>query len=267
MKYYWVRVFDYNLEMHEYDQGTLLDEFYLKGEELTREEAKEQVKQKYNGDTSENIKFAKPRKKDGLYAIVMDSNKFFYDRFYLEIDTYCFCCHKHIKGKVSDFPKMNLDNNSFETDLESDKTAYFCEYDCKHKMINNMRYEGEFQEKEAISNEVFGYIYHMYNKSENKHYVGQTRFLPFFRWQEHIKAGGKGNITDISFDVITEIKRISYVDEENQKYLNNIEAWWIQKYIQEGFEVFNVTIPKLTIEDYQKKFDEMVSQKRQLELI
>lgn len=263
MNYYWIRIYDFDFERDNYDKGIMLDEFYIKGENLTREETKEKVKEKYINE----IKFAKPRKKNGMYAIVMDSDKFFYDRFYLEIDTYCFCCHKEIKGKASEFPKESLKKDSYEIDLESSETVYYCSYDCKNKLHNNLRYEGEFQEKEAISSEIVGYIYHMYNRVENKHYIGQTKFLPFFRWQEHIKAGEKGNITDITFDVITEVKKKR--GEDGQELLNNIEAWWIQKYISEGYEVFNISVPKLSIEYYKKNFEEMINNNnnKQLELI
>ena len=43
-------------------------------------------------------------------------------------------------------------------------------------------------------------------------------------------------------------------------YLNNIEAWWIQKYIHDyGREnVMNITTPKITMEDLIKEFDMQV---------
>lgn len=270
MNYFWVRVFDY---VHERDsnyenelsfgKGVMLDEFYLQGEELDRESAKEEVKARYIGESAKNISFAKPRKKDGIYAIVMDSSKFFYDRFYLEIDTYCFWheCHKQIKGKMVDFPRIP----------NGDDYHYFCSYDCKsnyYRAINPLS-EGEFQEKEAGgSGDIFGYIYLIYNRIENVYYVGQTRYMPFFRWQEHIKAGGKGDIKDLSFCVLTEVSRNNSIsNNQNQRYLNNIEAWWIAKYQEEGFKVMNVTNPKITVEYLKNCFDEMVKKNEQMSLI
>lgn len=270
MNYFWVRVYDYKYEQDAHEKGTLLDEFYLKDIE-NKAEAKKIVKEKYIGNSSKNLAFAKPRKKDGMYALIMDSNKFFYDRFYLEIDTYCFYCHKKIKGKASEFPKINMSKDYFsDLDLEDTKnTAYFCSYDCKHNLNTNLRYEGEFQEKEAGNNgDIFGYIYLMYNRIENKYYIGQTRYMPFFRWQEHMKDGIKGDITDITFSVITSVKRNKTLDDtSNQKNLNNIEAWWISKYKEEGHEVFNISNPKLTIDDYKKKFNEMIAKEQQLSII
>lgn len=267
--YFWIRVFDYNYERDMYDKGVLLDEYYLKDIER-REDAKTDVKKKYCGETSQKLLFAKPRKKDGIYAIVMDSEKFFYDRFYVEIDTYCFCCHKKIKGKASEFPRQSIEGNYYHVDLEdTENTAYFCSHECKYTLNNNLRYEGEFQSKEAGENgDIFGYIYCMYNRVEDKYYVGQTRYLPFFRWQEHIKDGAKGKITDISFSVIAEIRKNRELNErKNQEHLNNIEAWWIAKYKEEGKEVFNIANPRLTLEYYKNKFDEMISKESQLRII
>ncbi|WP_315074454.1 GIY-YIG nuclease family protein [uncultured Clostridium sp.] len=268
--YFWVRIYDYNCERDISEKGIKLDEFYIK-EVDSRDAAKTFIKDKYFGEASINLLFAKPKMKNGVYAILMESNKFFYDRFYLEIDTYCFFCHKKIHGKACEFPKMNLSSNfSEDIDLEdTSKTAYFCSSDCKFQLNNTLRYEGEFQEKEVGNmGETFGYIYLIYNRAENKYYIGQTRYLPFFRWQEHIKDGGKGSITDISFSVITEVKRNKNIDElSNQEYLNNVEAWWIAKYEEEGFDVFNISNPRLTISDYIKKYENMISKEHQLSLV
>ena len=104
MNYYWVRIFDYkkddelkaNTDEFVWGsfKGTMLDEYYLCGEDMTREQAKEEVK-----DKSGVKKFAKPRKGDGIYAIIMDSTKYYYERFTVEVDTKCFCCLKPVVGK------------------------------------------------------------------------------------------------------------------------------------------------------------------------
>lgn len=87
MNYYWVRIFDYkkgeylkeytDIEDWNNRKGTLLDEYYLCGEKMTREDAKSEVAQ-WSGVE----KFAKPRKNDGVYALVMESNQYFYKLSY-----------------------------------------------------------------------------------------------------------------------------------------------------------------------------------------
>lgn len=78
--------------------------------------------------------------------------------------------------------------------------------------------------------------------------------MPFFRWQEHAKQHIKGDITDLTFEVVTEVR------VKSQEYLNNIEAWWIRKFIDEhGKEnVMNISVPKIAIEDLQREYAKVV---------
>lgn len=255
MNYFWVRIFDYKTdnELKEYTdvdvwkarRGTLLDEYYLCGEDMSRDEAKDEVKKK-----SSISRFAKPRKCSGIYALVMESNQFFYERFNVDVDTICFNCHKPIKGKQKDFPYITADNG---------EKYYFCSYDCRAKTSSkiNPYYEGEFQSREGYESNggVYGYIYHIYNRKTNMHYIGQTVYMPFFRWQEHVKSGLKGDITELAFETVTEVR------VKSQEYLNNIEAWWIRKFIEEYGKdhVMNITVPKITLEDLAKEYSKIVA--------
>lgn len=186
----------------------------------------------------------------------MDSNQFFYERFNIEVDTICFNCHKSIKGKQKDFPYITADGG---------KKYYFCSYGCRAETSSkiNPYYEGEFQTREGYESNggVYGYIYHIYNRKNNMHYIGQTVYMPFFRWQEHVKSGLKGNITDLVFETITEVR------VKSQEYLNNIEAWWIRKYIDEygRNHVMNITVPKITLEDLAVEYSKIVSGQLSLE--
>jgi hypothetical protein len=232
----------------------------LCGETLSREECKQQVRERSNVNM-----FAKPKKgKSGIYAIVMDSDRFFYDRYTVEIDTYCFNCHKPIKGHAKDFPKFDpvYYDERFDTEAENqieyntDEKFHFCSYTCKQETTSRLRGdEGEWQVREGYNKTgAFGYIYHIYNRTENKHYIGQTKYMPFFRWQEHVKAQQKGDICDLVFETITK------VPVKSQEYLNNIEAWWIQKYI-DGYgkeNVMNLTNPKITVSHLVEQYNNMI---------
>lgn len=254
LNYFWVRIFDYRKENEDkfYEEndtwekykGVLLDEYYLCGEDMERKQAKILVTKR-----SSVKKFAKPRKNNGIYALVMDSNKFFYDRFNIEIDTICFNCHKPIKGKLKDFPNMEQNGERY----------HFCSWDCKREVlqkVNPYNSEGEWQKRDGYEESgVYGYIYHIYNRKTNKHYVGQTVYMPFFRWQEHAKQHIKGDLVDLVFETITEVR------VKSQKYLNDIEAWWIRKFISEyGREnVMNITVPKIAMEDLVCEYQRIVS--------
>lgn len=255
MNYFWIRIFDYksddelkeyaDIDVWEARRGTLLDEYYLCGEGMTRDEVKKTVTVRSSVE-----RFAKPRNGSGIYALIMDSNQFFYERFMVDVDTLCFNCHKPIRGKIKDFQSMTADNG--------DK-YYFCSYDCRRVVQNkiNPYSEGEFQEREGYESNggVYGYIYHIYNRSTNMHYIGQTVYMPFFRWQEHAKSGLKGDITDLVFESIAEVR------VKSQDYLNSIEAWWIRKFIEEYGKdrVMNITVPKITIEELATEYSKMIA--------
>lgn len=256
MKYYWIRIFDYktdeelkaftDIDVWEARQGLLLDEYYVCGEDMTRESAKKIVIERNKVE-----RFAKPRKGSGIYALILDSNEFFYERFMVDVDTFCFHCHKPIKGKVKDFPRISAPNG--------DK-YYCCSYNCcrtVHEQINPYC-EGEFQNRESYTTNggVYGYIYHIYNRDTDMHYIGQTVYMPFFRWQEHAKSGLKGNITDLVFETIAEVR------VKSQEYLNSAEAWWIQKFIHDygKDKVMNIVIPKITIEELIEQFNKVYGQ-------
>lgn len=272
--FYWVRVYDYDYSRDGSEKGSLLDEFYLTEMQGGRDEAKQLVIDRYCTNTSNELKFAKPKKKNGVYAIVMESEKYWYDRFYATLDTFCFWCTKRIKGKACEFPRAYIgesDHYKSRDEIFTDltQTAYFCNTSCKYKFDNSQRgNEGEFQIKEAGCNgDVFGYIYLIYNRAEDQYYIGQTRFMPFFRWQEHVKDGQKGHINDLSFSVLTEVYRDKTQDEQyNQQFLSNMEAWWIQKYQSEGYNVFNVSKPRITLQELKERFNDMVIRQESLSI-
>jgi hypothetical protein len=192
----------------------------------------------------------------------MESNEFFYSRFSDEIDTICFNCHKPIKGKVSNFPYFSPINYDprFDTDEEDSVSEYdakskfyFCSWDCKYETTTKLRgVEGEWQEREGYDKNggVYGYIYHIYNRKTNMHYIGQTKYMPFFRWQEHVKSQLKGDICDLIFETITKVK------VQSNQYLNQIEAWWIQKFIDDygRDHVMNISVPQITVEHLVKLY-------------
>ena len=266
MNYFWIRIFDYKEDtelkedMSQYDwnnqKGTLLDEYYLCGEDLKRESVKEKVKERSNVE-----RFAKPRKNNsGVYALIMDSNEFFYNRFTKEVDCICFNCHKAIKGKEKDFPSMT----HYPDSEKGEDKYYFCSWECYREVSQkvNPYNEGDWQQRENYETNggVYGYIDHIYNRKTNMHYIGQTVYMPFFRWQEHARQHIKGDLVDLTFETITEVR------VKSQEYLNNIEAWWIRKFIHDyGKEnVMNLTVPKITMSDLVRDYKNIIEGQQSL---
>ncbi len=251
ISYYWVRIYDYKndvLVLSNDSKGILIDEYYIKGEELDRDNAKKIVKEKSNVN-----RFAKPKKCDGIYAIVMDSCQSYADWFCKRINTKCLCCHKPIQGQLRGYPIENIDGNDY----------YFCSWECKSKFqVSTGMKDGEWQSREDVNHTGnIGYIYHIYNRAKDMHYIGQSLYMPFFRWQEHVKSKLKGDICDLVFEVVTEVPNInSYDEHKNKERLNDVEAWWIKKFIKDFGEdkVMNISKPELKTSDYIQKWERVI---------
>lgn len=79
--------------------------------------------------------------------------------------------------------------------------------------------------------------------------------------EKHEKSRLFREITDLIFEVVTEVR------VKSQEYLNSVEAWWIRKFIDEyGKEnVFNISVPKITIEDLQREYAKIVGGQMKLQ--
>ena len=161
---------------------------------------------------------------------------------------------------MKDFPSM-LDMDCTEI---GEHRYYFCSWECYREVSHkiNPYFEGEWQQRENYETNggVYGYIYHIYNRKTNMHYIGQTVYMPFFRWQEHARQHVKGDLVDLTFETITEVR------VKSQEYLNNIEAWWIRKFIHDyGKEnVMNITIPKITMSDLVREYENIIEGQKSL---
>jgi hypothetical protein len=84
-----------------------------------------------------------------------------------------------------------------------------------------------------------GYIYKISKKSTEEFYVGQTIYVPIFRWGQHLltERFNIQNIDDYVFEILEVVK--------NKKLLNERETYWINKCRDENPELsLNIIIPK-----------------------
>ena len=270
-KYYSIRIYDYDRNRDKDGEGILEDKFFLIADSI--EDCYKQMAKKYTAqfalriyDNKESLlKTSNPR---GLYLDLAVVSKGIYEGEEVELDDYCFYCHTPIKGKESSFPKEKVplfDDYDFGEDDESEVVVHFCSHDCKKKYLHDLNPDEVPIVLKRTSDEnkgIFGYVSQIYNRKENTYYIGQTRFSPFFRWQEHVKSLKKGQLKDLSFSIITEIP----VCENAKQLLNDSETWWINKYKDEGYNTFNIVEPKVSKRKFKEKYDEMVAENKQLNL-
>ena len=270
-KHYSIKIYNYDKTRDKEGEGILEDNFFLMADSI--EDCFKQMAKKYSPQFLTKIFKNKKSMLEmginrGIYMDLTIVDKSVYDNETVEIEDYCFYCHTPIKGKESSFPKEKVslvDEYDFDEDEESEVIVHFCSHDCKKKYLHDLNPEEVPLTLKRTSDEkkgIFGYIYQIYNRKENTYYIGQTRFSPFFRWQEHVKSLKKGQLIDLSFSIITEIP----VCENAKQLLNDSETWWINKYKDEGYKTFNIVEPKISKRTFKEKYDEIVAENKQQSL-
>ncbi len=69
------------------------------------------------------------------------------------------------------------------------------------------------------------------------------------------------------FSVLTRVRRKSGASEQdNRQYLTDIESWWINKFVEEGHEVVNLTQPQITEASLRAQYNTLIARKAQLDL-
>lgn len=216
-----------------------------------------------------NIKFANNNKlTDGdVYCIIISDNCYNLEE-YLDIQEYeCSHCHKIFKSSLKllhkywsayIFKTPHVSDLVFQEHKDKILNTQFCSKKCELEFKDNMI---EMLEKETmnrdssdydtppdifISKNTFmingkgdGYIYKITKKSTNEFYVGQTKYVPIFRWGQHLltERFNIHNINDYIFEILEVIP--------NLNKLNEREAYWINKCRDASPELsLNIMIPK-----------------------
>lgn len=204
----------------------LIDSGYVFAE--NRDEFKSIIKETYP-----NINFG--RKKNApigfQYCSVVYHNK--YDKSKSQILSYkCDYCNKEVFNDIFSTP-YNLYQTYHYIGIgkKTDNKYYYCSQECKDKHCevlkqeeqnkNGNNYVDEFITKESFSNYNDGFIYKISKKSTGEFYIGQTRYVPIFRWGQHLRTERFDikNICDYLFEVI-EICSIDKLNERESHYIN-----------------------------------------------
>lgn len=216
-----------------------------------------------------NIKFANNGKlKHGdIYCIIISDNCYNIEE-YLNIKEYeCDHCHKIFKSNLKllykywsayIFKTGHISDDVFKDYRDEINNLHFCSKKCEIDHIAEVikkledetrsRHNGDidvppdtFISKNTfmINNEGNGYIYKITKRSTKEFYVGQTKYVPIFRWGQHLLTE-RFNINKIA-DYIFEILEV--VKDKNK--LNKREAYWINKCRDANPELsLNIMIPK-----------------------
>lgn len=205
----------------------------------SREHFKDLIKEEY-GDS---IAFRNSKKLNvgDLYCIIIGEHCYNTERYFNRIEYTCACCGCKVAGYVDKSERIsNWDiKNELCNQLDKYSGLRFCSYQCKQNFIRKERQklladglvdESFITREDFRRDDIAGYIYKISKKSTGEFYIGQTIYLPIFRWGQHLKTDRfdmKG-ILDYQFEVI-EIVPITENILAREKY-------YIQKYYKENPE-------------------------------
>lgn len=181
---------------------------------------------------------------------------------YVIVNDYtCSYCNKHFKankrllrtGDCWSFSKLKYISSTFYQHQKEEIINYtFCSSTCLEKKAKelanlfNKRLEelGEASDEwivkqDFVSLSSSGYIYKITKRSTGEQYVGQSTYVPMFRWMQHLRTDRFPikKLDDYIFEIV---EVVNDLDE-----LNNKEAYWINKCKNElGDKCLNKQIPK-----------------------
>ncbi|MHC1722475.1 MAG: GIY-YIG nuclease family protein [Aminipila sp.] len=207
-----------------------------------RKHFKEIIKDTYDG----NIKFASSRKySDGqLYCIIIGEQCYNTERYTTIVEFECPHCHKKLKIILKYADRYRISDYDIKTKLGGDYQKYsglrFCSEKCAMDYLNyiaipeyrkktNSDIIDEYITHESFDNErVNGYIYKISKRSTGEFYIGQTVYVPIFRWGQHLKTDRFpiSNIDNYIFEILEIVKPGDNILER--------EKYWIQKYYKDN---------------------------------
>lgn len=205
-----------------------------------REHFKSIIRSSY-GDS---IKFSRSRrmKSGDLYCIIIGEHCYNTERYFNKVTFKC----DHCGGEVTTYFNRPITITDYEIrnylyGMDEFLSKRFCSQWCKDNFIKMTKHtlapgdEDHFWvTREGFDKiqdeEVIGYIYKITKKSTNEFYIGQTQYVPVFRWGEHLHTERfpLDRIEDYQFEVLKTVRRGQNILE--------IEKQYIQSYYKEDPE-------------------------------
>lgn len=225
----------------------------------SREEFKQMITELYH-PTPIYFANSKKRKIGDLICIIISENAYDAEK-YLSVKEYeCENCKKEFKATaktVFKFDEWDLrrfkdvcEERYLQIENELIQMSFCCRH-CYHKVkdeINkdlkkygseNNLLSNEWITKDTFSSISDGFIYMISKKRTGEFYVGQSRYVPIFRWGQHLltERFSIDNIEDYIFEVL---------EVCNKEELNYKEAYWINKKRDENPDLsLNIVVPKI----------------------
>lgn len=211
----------------------------------SRDQFKDIIRDRYGDNIA--FRYSKKLKVGDLYCVIIGEHCWNTERYFNKIEYTCDKCGAKITTYLNDKNILRIDpweirNKFYGNETNDSGKRYdelkFCSLKCLNSYIEDERNRIKPTEEQEFwvtkdmftQNNTNGYIYKITKKSTGEFYVGQTQYIPVFRWAQHLKTYRfpSSNITDYKFEVIEIVPK-----GEN---LLDRETYWIQKCYKENPE-------------------------------
>lgn len=202
-----------------------------------REQFKSIIKEEYGNDIKfRNTKNLKP---GDLYCIIIGEHCYNTENYFVKITSKCSYCGCKLEGyfKPIRFDNYELDRQLYGIDKELYDKEMFCSHTCKNNRLNYLKEKlskdtdrlenadiwvdkSLFSESQS-SNKIVGYIYKITKRSTGEFYIGETTYVPIFRWGQHLitERFPLSNIEDYIFEVIDTVYEGTNIFDVESKYI------------------------------------------------
>ena len=192
-------------------------------------DSRDQFKSIIRDQYGENIAFrySKKLKPGDLYCIIIGEHCYNVERYFNKVSYTCDCCGATIEtycNKPICFFDYEIKQDFYGIQEYAERR--FCSNRCKQiyrdrerKKLKPADDQEFFVDRDMFTEKISGYIYKITKKSTGEFYVGQTMYVPIFRWGQHLKTNRfpVENIVDYKFEVL-EIVPLSKNILEREKY-------------------------------------------------
>ena len=186
------------------------------------------------------FRYSNKLKPGDLYCIIIGEHCFNTERYFNKIEYVCSECGAKVttflnSGNIISMSDHDIKYRFLGNSISSSGIPYselkFCSNKCLTRYIDaevsKIKHAGEgefFVTRDAFTqNNTNGYVYKITKKSSGEFYVGQTQYVPMFRWAQHLKTPrfDIASLTDYEFEVIEIVPK-------GQNLLDR-ETYWIQE--------------------------------------
>ena len=195
-----------------------------------REHFKDIIRSQYGEDIT--FRYSKKLKAGSLYCIIIGEHCYNTVRYFNKISFKCAHCGAEVEtyyGKVIGFSEWEIHNNFFGLQEYAEKRfcSCACKIDYEKRERRNLKPDEEqefYIQKDCFTDSIGGYIYKITKKSTGEFYVGQTMYLPVFRWGQHLHTERfpVDNLIDYKFEVLEIVPKGGNILEREKYYIQSL---------------------------------------------